>query len=148
MHITESNYLAGLMPSNMKSVGLREIFDSIAERVAKAVEARQPLIIARLVGHDQTWAVFVAAKRHPTSSLIFTSCEPAEDRLSGYRSRFLDKYVSLQVVESGREDSVVPRLQIKSWVNGLWFVDPVSPQSVMLPWPRFLCEDAQDLGSR
>lgn len=141
-------YLAGSMPSNMKSEGLREIFDSMAERVAKAVEARQPLIIARLIGHDQIWAIFVANKQRPTSSLIFTSCEPAEGRLSEYRSRFLDKYVSLQVVESGREDGVIPRLQIKSWVNGLWFVDPASPQDVMLPWPRFLCQNAQDLESR
>lgn len=138
------SYLAGEMPSNMESVGLREIFDSMAERVAKAMEAHQSLIIARLVGHDQIWALFIKNKRRNTSSLIFTSCEAAEDRFSEHRSRFLDKYVSLQVVESSRKDDALPRIQIKSWINGLWFADSVSPKAVILPWPRFLCDYLHD----
>ncbi|KIW87768.1 uncharacterized protein Z519_11742 [Cladophialophora bantiana CBS 173.52] len=134
-------YLQGTMPGNMKTAGLREIFKSMAEGVAEAVEAGRPLILAQLAGHDQIWAVFVATTRHHTRSHIFTSCEPAEGRSSGSRSRPLDKYVSLQVVTSGNADSGIPRLRTGSWVNGLWFVDRIRPQEVIFPWPRFLSEE-------
>ncbi|EXJ73940.1 uncharacterized protein A1O5_02234 [Cladophialophora psammophila CBS 110553] len=131
-------YLEGTMPSNMKTAGLRDIFESMAEAVAEAVEAGRPLILARLAGHDQIWAVFVATTRHPTRSQIFTSCEPAGGRSSGSRSRPLDKYVSLQVVTSGHADDRIPLLRTRLWVNGLWFVDHINPQEVILPWPWFL----------
>lgn len=69
-----------------------------------------------------------------TATHIFTAWQPSIDSGTLKADRYLEKVISLEV-KVVRTPNNVPRLMTKKWIAGLWFIDEVNPQQVLLPYP-------------
>jgi hypothetical protein len=124
------------VPESRNEDGLQEIYRKMVSVLDEAVLSGKKLLVARLMGSSQNWAIFISHRRAKLQqSFVFTAYESAEYSEIVKRYRSAVKYVSLLVSMHARTAQGLPRLQIGGWVNGLPFPEKKSPTEVIFPWP-------------
>jgi hypothetical protein len=111
----------------------------MAERLVAAIDNRQALLIAQLVGHagpkSSNGAIFIAdTSIYVSPRFVFTSFWPKRSE-GEIDYNDLDRHMSL-AVDCGDERLNIPQLFTKNWIHGLCFYKACRPRKVLFPWPE------------
>jgi hypothetical protein len=133
------NYLNQDIQENGKPTSGKRIMDLMAKEVVCAITDGKMVQLGCIVGCTPYHGIFVTDSSCKSQSIYaFTAWETGRPSNPLFGTRYIDKYVSLQVDRDGNTREGIPRLRTKTWMNGLCFFRRSSAQDVVFPWPNSL----------
>jgi hypothetical protein len=109
----------------------QEFQTSTAIRLVERLQHDTVMRLGRVRGEEDYRALFLTKREDAYKDILMLTCWSRSKRI-------LDKYVSLQVRQSGIHEGC-PMLETMQWSDGFWFAENRSRTEVIIPWPYGTC---------